>query len=214
MDTSFQIHRMKTPEDLSAPLDDFEYDELGGFLSALERDSAVQNMSEFDGFVTALVSGPELVLPSEWLPTVWGGESNSPAVESSDEFKRVMSLMIRHMNSTAATLAEDPQSFEPFFLENVVKGKTYLVVDDWCIGYMKAVFMRPERWRVDDEDIVDLLAPIPLFTSDDGWALLDQLADRHLAWLQEQVAPAARALHAYWLGQRGEFYTPGGLSVH
>ena len=64
---------MKSAEDLSAPLDDFEYDELDGFLLALDSDRAVQNMSELDGFVTAIVSGPEYVAPSEWLPVLWGG---------------------------------------------------------------------------------------------------------------------------------------------
>src|SRR5260221_11031106 len=31
-------------------------------------------LSDLDGFLTAVAIGPELVMPSEWLPIVWGGE--------------------------------------------------------------------------------------------------------------------------------------------
>ena len=31
-------------------------------------------LSVLDGFLTGIAIGPELVMPSEWLPYVWGGE--------------------------------------------------------------------------------------------------------------------------------------------
>mgnify|MGYP000650458277 CR=1 FL=1 len=34
-----------------------------------------------------------------------------------------------------------------------IKGKAYLVVDDWCIGYMKAVMLREDRWFETEADI-------------------------------------------------------------
>jgi uncharacterized protein len=205
---------MKTLEELAEPLDDHEYDELDAYLLALEDDRAVLNLSEFDGFVTAIVSGPELIAPSEWLPVVLGDSGNAPAVESPEAFSRMVDLMMRHLNTTAATLMEDPRAFEPYFLESRVKGKSYLVVDDWCIGYMKAVMLREDRWLDKDTDWVEILSPIPLFTTPEGWDLLDQLADRHLEYLQSQVTLTARAVHAYWLQRRGEFLPPGGFSIH
>ena len=205
---------MKTPEDLSAPLDDHEYDELDGFLLSLESEHAVRNMSELDGFVAAIVSGPELISPSEWLPVIWGGGEHDPGLESARDMERVVELIMRHLNTTAITLMEDPEGYEPYLMENVVKGKAYLVVDDWCIGYMKAVMLREDRWFETEADMADLLSPIPLFTADEGWDLLDRLADRHIAYLQNQVAPAARAAHAYWLKHRDTFVAPKGLSVH
>ena len=76
---------MNTPGDLTRPLDDFEYDELESFFLSLEYDEAILNMSEFDGFVTAIVSSPETVPPTEWLQVVWGGDRNAPALESPAE---------------------------------------------------------------------------------------------------------------------------------
>jgi uncharacterized protein len=205
---------MMTPDERLVPLDDLEYDELDAFLLAIEDDEAVQNMSEFDGFVTAIVSGPEFITPSEWLPIVLGSGGNAPAVESPEAFRHLMDLMMRHLDSTAATLTDDPASFDPFFLESSSGGKTYLVVDDWCIGYMKAVMLRESRWLEEDVDWVEILSPIPLFTNREGWDLLDQLADRHLRYLQNQIAVTARAVHAFWLRKRGEFLPPEGISLH
>jgi uncharacterized protein YecA (UPF0149 family) len=30
-------------------------------------------LSDLDGFLTAVAIGPDLIMPSEWLPLVWGG---------------------------------------------------------------------------------------------------------------------------------------------
>jgi uncharacterized protein len=199
---------------LASPLEDWEYDELDGFLLSLEHDQAVQNLSEFDGFVTALISGPDLIVPSEWLPVVWGGAENAPRLDSPEAFAQLFELMVRHLNSTSATLLEDPRSFEPCFMENDVRGKTHKVVEDWCIGYMKAVMMNEERWRQNGEDLVELLSPIPLFASDAGWDLLDQLSDRHFEYLQNEISVTARTVHAYWLKLRGELPEATEYSVH
>ncbi len=205
---------MKSLEELSHPLDNAEYDELDAFLLSLEHDDAVWNLSELDGLVTAIVSGPEAIAPSEWLPLVWGGADSAPALESPEAYERLISLMVRHLNSTAHTLMEDPVSYEPCFMENRVKGKSYLVVDDWCTGYMKGVGLRENLWLNCGEDLVELLSPIPLFTTQEGWDLMDQLADRHVEYLQKEVASTARAIHAYWLNKRNELLPPEGASVH
>ena len=201
-------------DDLFSPLQEWEYDELDGFLLSLGHDEAVQNLSEFDGFITALVSGPEPVVPSEWLPVVWGGAENAPRMDSPEDFRQMFNLMVRHLNSTVATLLENSREYEPCFMENVVRGKTYTVVEDWCIGYLKGVMMCEKSWSQNGEDLVELLSPIQLFASDMGWELLDQLADKHFEYLQGQIVETARAVHAYWLEKRGEFPPPTGYSVH
>lgn len=205
---------MESRIELNIPLDDFEYDELESFLLSLTHDGAVLNISEFDGFVTAIASGPEMVPPSEWLPVIWGGAEAEPVFESPEDLARITGLITRHLNTTAATLLHDPEAFDPWFMENEVDGQIYLVVDDWCIGYMKAVMLRPDAWHLDDPAMVELMSPIPLFTTSEGWDLLEQLADRHIEYLQNQVLPAARALHEHWLGRRDALVPPEGTRLH
>lgn len=205
---------MKPTEDLASPLEEWEYDDLDGFLLSLEHDKAIQNLSEFDGFATALISGPELVVPSEWLPVVWGGAENAPRLDSPEEFRQMFNLMVRHLNSTVATLLEDPEDYVPCFMENTIRGKKYTVVEDWCIGYMKGVMMCEKQWQQNGEELVELLSPIQLFASELGWELLDQLADKHFEYLQNQIVETARAVHSYWLKRRGDLPPPTGYSVH
>jgi uncharacterized protein len=205
---------MESRTELDLPLDDLEYDELESFLLALESDEAVFNISEFDGFITAIATSPEPVPPEEWMPVIWGGGRHPPRWPGAGGFTRIAELMLRHLNTTVATLQGDPEQFEPWFMENEVNGRVYPVVDDWCIGYMKAVMLRPEAWRVDEAEMVERLAPIPLFSDPDCWDFLERLADRQVEYLQNEIAPAARALYDFWEEQKRAFTPPEGASVH
>ena len=67
-------------ENLFNTLNEEEIDQLDRFLldrideeaDTEGKDEGVLNISELDGFFTALVSGPVSVPSSRWLPTVWG----------------------------------------------------------------------------------------------------------------------------------------------
>lgn len=110
--------------DVSTPLNDEELDWLDAFLldridedavyeDDLEKDEGVLDISELDGFFTALVSGPEVILPSRWLPAVWG--DYEPEWENQKDFETVFSLLIRHMNGIAATLMEQREDLNLCF---------------------------------------------------------------------------------------------------
>jgi uncharacterized protein len=96
---------------------------------------------------------------------------------------------------------EDPTGFEPMFMESTVDGVTHWVVDEWCTGYMKGVALYPIS-AVTMPDMNDMLAPIQQFADPDGWDSLEGKGHREIRELQEQIAPAARAIHAYWLARR------------
>ena len=48
----------------------------------------------------------------------------------------------------------------------------------------------------------EMLAPIRQFADLDGWDSLEGKDRREVRALQERIAPAARAIHAYWLTRR------------
>jgi len=135
---------MPSITDFSEPLNDEEIERLQAIL--LDRvdedevtegkDEGVLDVSELDGFLTSVVSGPVTIVPSRWLPAVWG--DFEPPWESVDDYGTFISMLTRHMNSIAETLIEEPEAFEPMYLEHVWKGKAVLVVDEWCEGYMRA----------------------------------------------------------------------------
>ncbi len=52
------------------PLSDEEIDQLSDFLK--EIGPSALNMEAVDGLFCALICGPEVVPPSEYLPEIWG----------------------------------------------------------------------------------------------------------------------------------------------
>lgn len=89
---------------LAGALTEAELDRLAEFLRK-SKGARAMNIEEFDGFFAALIAGPEVVPPSEYLPEVFGGEM-SDACEFSglDEANDILGLIMRHWN-------ESPQPF-------------------------------------------------------------------------------------------------------
>ena len=54
------------------PLTDADYDRLADALNRFHGERAM-NLEQLDGFFAALICGPDLVRPSEYLPEIWGG---------------------------------------------------------------------------------------------------------------------------------------------
>jgi uncharacterized protein len=59
-------------------------------------------LSDLDGFLTGIVVGPELILPSEWLPIVWGGKE--PEFETDAEMRIVLGTIMGRYNQTGGTI--------------------------------------------------------------------------------------------------------------
>lgn len=193
--------------DLFALLSDAEFDYLDRFLldrldeddDTEGKDEGVLDVSELDGLLTAIVSGPVMIPPSRWLPAIWG--DFEPVWDSQADFEKVLSMLMRHMNAIAATLLEQPEDFEPIFLEREVEGKTYTIVDEWCEGYRRGVGLAPEQWEAAGPDMIKLLTPILAFTQAIDWRGHDFSANEVEA-IQAAITPNVRAIHAYWLSRR------------
>ena len=95
-------------------------------------DASVIDVSELDGMLTAVLSGPVVVEPDTWLVAVWGGEKYIPRWKNDREMNRFIDLCFKHMNDIAERLSEYPDQFEPMFGYNDVDGESYTVVEEWC----------------------------------------------------------------------------------
>ena len=80
---------------LDEPLSDAELDELEGFLASDAVPEDCMDLEMLDGFLAAIVSGPESIQPSEWLPQVWsdGGRTATPAYGNSGDAQRIRAAM-------------------------------------------------------------------------------------------------------------------------
>jgi uncharacterized protein len=202
-------------KNLSNPLTEDELDRLGDFL--LERvddkhhddpdyDCGIIDVSSLDGYLTAIVSGPNPINPSVWMPGVWGEEE--PVWESVKEFQSIFSLIVRHMNSIATALQADRGTFEPLFMENRAGGKAHLVVDEWCFGYMTGVGLDSAAWKLSDAAVAEMLEPIKLYGTEEGWKTLDALPQAEALRHRDAIPKAVRNVYAYWLARRAQKAPP------
>jgi uncharacterized protein len=127
---------------IQQPLSDDELNRLGEFLD--EIGPPAMNMESLDGYFAALICGPDMVLPSEYLPGIWGEDF---CFDSSNQATDILGLLMRHWGTISSELfrtLKEPHVYMPVLLEDdegLAKG------NDWARGFMRGVQARPASWR-------------------------------------------------------------------
>jgi uncharacterized protein len=194
----------------AGPLTDREIEELNTFLLSEDDLDHPMDFYTLDGFICAVLSGPNITLPSEWLRWVWDEEHGKQVPEfwSERQAKRILSLLLGHADVVAFTLTHGPQYYEPLFYSHRIDGNSVPIVDEWCCGYVKGIGLDPEGWDPLIAARPDWFEVIHLYGTKSGWERLKELVEahedsvaRHQAFV-DRIAPAARSIHAYWLARR------------
>ena len=93
-----------------------DLEELEEFLLSDKTPDECMDISALDGFLTCLAIGPETVMPSKWLPEIWGESSNDEMVwDSMEETEHIIGLIMSFFNSIVQVFTKNPNSFEPLF---------------------------------------------------------------------------------------------------
>jgi len=134
-------------------LTDEQFDQLEDFLDSIE---GAMDLEEIDGFFCALISGPSVVMPSEYLPYVFG--ENLPDIGLGTQVSEMVGLLFRQWNHIADTLLRDEVYFPLLFEYDAGKCKG----NDWADGYMLGVSLRADHWAdlIEDEENAGLMAPV------------------------------------------------------
>lgn len=122
--------------------DNIDLSELEQYLDSDLSPDDCMGLSDLDGFLTGIVVGPELILPSEWLPVIWGNEE--PEFESAGEAESIISLIMGRYNEIVTGFNADPENFEPIFWK---RPTGEVIVTDWAAGLLDAIELRREAWE-------------------------------------------------------------------
>lgn len=143
------------------PLNDTELEQLELFLNA--RDFNGMALDEMHGFMTAVVSGPDIIPPQDWLPLIFGGEHE---VQKAEPPQDIVSLLLR-LNSELSLALFGNHAFTPWIREHPVEqGDPLPVPEGWCMGYLEGVNLYPLKWRrtfFHNDEAQQLLIPIMAF---------------------------------------------------
>jgi uncharacterized protein len=199
--------------DLSRPLDDTELEELARFLDehAVPRDG--MSLEMLDGYLTAIVSGPDMVPPSEWMPYLWQPEGGEYEWESAAQAQRVLDLIMRHMNGIVTLLAMAGDDYSPLLNDYDFDGTSVTFAQEWTLGYLQGVGLREEAWQplledpdyAEDFDAIESLAEGPEDESEETarrtqterdeqiGAMIGFIVDAHQHWTQARSGPRTPA---------------------
>ena len=165
-------------------------------------------LSDLDDFLTGIVVGPELVVPSEWLPVVWGGAE--PAFEGVDEARSVLGTIMGRYNEIVRALGTAPDEFDPAFWEGLDDGG--VVVTDWAAGFLDAVNLRPEAWEplVRHAEASALLVPLLVLGAEDPShppfgvrpPPKDEIEALHAVGA-DLIPDCVVGIHGFWRSRRG-----------
>jgi uncharacterized protein len=139
-------------------LSDSEFDKLSDALGRFGGKHSM-NLEQLDGFLTALVCGPDEVPRSEYLPKIWADNIvNEAAFAAQPLLRECVSLILRHQDFIYHTM-ESGDVFTPLLIENedgICAG------NDWAIGFLHGMELRRKRWSAlfDDEEHGGSLIPI------------------------------------------------------
>lgn len=122
---------------------DDELDQLDDLLLSFLMEANGMLLSEFDGFCAGLIVCPEMVMPGEWLPCVWGNDPEH--LETLEDIQAAMDLIMRHYNDVARSLTPPAMGYAPLYDKDGRTGE--ILWESWCCGFERAMRLRPDTWE-------------------------------------------------------------------
>jgi uncharacterized protein len=135
---------------MTAPLDENRLERLAELLDRRAVPFGGLNLEGLDGYLSALLVSPELVMPSVWQAGIFGDKP--PRWDSQEEAQEVQDLLMGHWNLVTARVRQSEPVERLFPLILVPDESDGIDLDtepcghDWAIGFMRGVDLCKDAW--------------------------------------------------------------------
>ena len=169
---------------------------LSELLDAKSEQGNTMRCDEVQGFMMALLSGPDKLAPRDWLPEVLGDESQFTASERSEIERLVLTMAMDTVGSIS-----DKKLPDLWLYENEDGGSDFYT---WCNAYLYGLDIVPTDWfeAVDDEEFEELFYPIMalggIYDEEDNGSIRLQFTEGELAELESELPYALADIYRYW----------------
>ena len=193
---------MTLPLDEMEPLSDAELQRLEDMLGSDIFHGDAMALDELQGFLCAVLAGPELIMPSQWMPVALG---ESPRYESDEQAEEALGLVTRFYNQIARSLLEGKGM--DFVLYRADESSEY-DYETWCRAYLEGVDFSPVLWEDagDADEVEELLFPIVTLAGELPAKTRRRLTPDELSELfeacREDLPAVLLDIHRYWLALR------------
>lgn len=151
---------------------------------------------EVQGFMMALLSGPDALNPTNWLPEILGEESLFDAKERTEIERLVMAMAAdMRMKLNEKTLPD------LWFYEDEAGNPDFYT---WCNAYLYALDIVPTNWfeAVDQEEFEDLFYPIMalggIYDDEENGEVILHLNEKELTQLESDLPHVLLDIYWYW----------------
>jgi uncharacterized protein len=186
-----------------------ELDQLESMLDSEIFKGEAMTLDMLQGYLCAVISGPDAIPPSVWLPEALG---EAPEYPSSVQAEEAMGLVMKFYNTLAATLANQ-EEFD-LILYSLEENPDELDYAPWCDGYVFGSQIGETNWFEAAgeyaEDLGDKMEVFFLLSgllkedaleSKEPW-LSEKEEKRRMALAREAFPSTIGALYQFWLAQR------------
>jgi uncharacterized protein len=191
------------------PLSEDELAELDQFLMSEQTSEETMVLEVLDGYLTAVAIGSVTVMPSVWLPRVWGpADEDAPEFETTEQAQHIIGLIFRHMNDIIHSLEDDAELHGIMIgsRKDPVTRREYPDGEMWAYGFMEGVALCRPDWApaFNDPAASEALRPIRLLggenVTEEERSLTRTVPQR--AALSEELRRSLAALYRFWLPYR------------
>lgn len=178
-------------------LTDAEIDELDGLLQASHESRGCTDVWMLDGFMSAMMVGPDPSLSARWLLGFAGEWCDAP---------RICQLVTQHGHALADQFCREPDGYCALFALRAAESREVSAIEKWCAGFLRAINLSRQQWRplFDDPNTNGLLLAVSIFGEDAGrqqMAAAPHLADQHQQ-IADRLTACTIAIYYYWLDRR------------
>ena len=151
---------------------------------------------EVQGFMMALLSGPDALNPTNWLPEILGEESLFDAKERTEIERLVMAMAADMRMKLDEKILPDL-----WFYEDEAGNPDFYT---WCNAYLYALDIVPTDWfeAVDQEEFEDLFYPIMalggIYDDEENGEVILHLNEKELIQLESDLPHVLLDIYWYW----------------
>ena len=194
---------------MQSTMTDQEIDQLEDLLASDIFKGEAMTLDYLQGFLCAVISGPDMIPPSVWLPAALG---ESVEYASNAQAQETMDLVMKFYNSIAITLDNDDE------LELIIYSQEdnpeELDYAAWCEAYVYGSQIGETSWiEAAGEFSLDLSEKMEAFfllsgmlkedalENNEPW-LSKQEEEKAMAMAQEDLPETVSAIYRFWKAQR------------
>lgn len=191
------------PDDIS---NDDLFDRLQQHLDFYGDEYSIEEVAGLDGLFAAVACSPKMIMPTEWLAAIWGGEDYMPEFPSQAELTIFIELLMKLFNQTHQHIKETKQ-FKASFMSTVdEEGQQVLNVQSWCEGFMRGIVLGQPP-LIEAPEVQQMLTPIALFGSPDGYKKAEKMDDKQVEHWAKQIEPTVLKIRD-WAAQHAPKLKP------